>query len=267
MMRVLLIRGMLVGVLAGLLSFGVARVLGEPQLDRAIAYEEQMTAGHAGDSEAGHQHGTTAATGHDHRAAEESVSRDTQRGIGLLTATAVYGAALGGLFAIVFGVVYGRVGPWDARTTALLLAVAAFLTVYFVPTIKYPANPPAVGIDHTIAYRTQLFFAMIAIAVAAMIVAVMIAKASAATRGAWDATLIGGAVFIGLVIIAGMLMPALDEVPANFPAAVLAEFREASLAIQATLWATLGLVFGRMAESALRDVPQGKLPSVRASSL
>jgi hypothetical protein len=263
MMRVLLIRGMLVGVLAGLLSFGVARVLGEPQLDRAIAFEEQIGAGHAGASEAGPQHGTTAATEHDHGAAEESVSR----GIGLLTATVVYGAALGGLFAIVFGFVYGRVGPWDARTTALLLAVAAFLTVYFVPTIKYPANPPAVGIDHTIVYRTQLFFAMMAIAIAAMIVAVMVAKASAATRGAWDATLIGGAVFIGLVIIAGMLMPALDEVPANFPANVLAQFREASLAIQATLWATLGLVFGRMAESALRDVPQRKLPSVGASSL
>ncbi len=46
MMRVLLIRGMLVGVLAGLLSFGVARVLGEPPVDRAIAYEEQMVAGH-----------------------------------------------------------------------------------------------------------------------------------------------------------------------------------------------------------------------------
>ncbi len=260
MMRVLLIRGMLVGVLAGLLSFGVARVLGEPQVDRAIAYEEQMAAGHAGASEAGHQHGTTAATEHDHGPADIMVSRDTQRGIGLLTATVVYGAALGGLFAIVFGLVYGRVGPWDARTTALLLAVAAFLTVYFVPTIKYPANPPAVGIDDTIVYRTQLFFAMIAIAIAAMIVAVMVAKASAAARGAWDATLIGGAVFIVLVILAGMLMPALDEVPADFPATVLAQFRVASLAIQATLWATLGLVFGRVAEWALQDSHQRNMP-------
>lgn len=268
MMRVLLIRGMLVGVLAGLLSFGVARVLGEPPVDRAIAYEEQMVAGHvAGAGEAGHHHGTTTATVHDHGTAEEPVSRDTQRGIGLLTATVVYGAALGGLFAIVFGFVYGRVGPWDARTTALLLAVAAFLTVYLVPTIKYPANPPAVGIDGTIVYRTQLFFAMIAIAIAAMIVAVMVAKASAAARGAWDATLIGGAVFIGLVILAAMLMPTLDEVPANFPATVLAQFRMAALAIQATLWATLGLVFGRLAESALRDAPQRELPSIRTSSL
>jgi len=264
MMRALLIRGMLVGVLAGLLSFGVARVLGEPQLDRAIAYEDQTDAA-AGARDVGHQHGTTAATERDHGAAEESVSRDTQRGIGLLTATMVYGAALGGLFAITFGFVYGRVGPWDARTTALLLAVAAFLTVYFVPTLKYPANPPAIGSDDTIMWRTQLFFAMVALAIAAMIIAVMVARALAGPRGAWDATLIGGAVFIGLVVLAAMLMPALDEIPANFPADVLAKFRMASLAIQATLWATLGLVFGRVAEAALREPPQRTLPSARAS--
>ena len=264
MMRTLLIRGMLVGVLAGLLSFGVARVLGEPQVDRAIAYEEQMDTGHAGAGEAGHQHGTPAAAQHDHGSAE-AVSRDTQRGIGLFTATLVYGAALGGLFAIVFGFVYGRVGPWDARTTALLLAVAAFVTLYFVPTLKYPANPPAVGSDGTIVYRTQLFFAMIALSVAAMIVAIMVAKALAATRGAWDGTLIGAAVFIGLMVLAGMLMPALDEVPADFPATVLAQFRAASLAIQATLWVTLGLVFGRVAASVLQEAPQRTLPSARAS--
>src|SRR5262245_35139650 len=174
MMRALLIRGMLVGVVAGLLSFGVARVLGEPQVDRAIAYEEQIDAAHGGAGEAGHQHGTTAATGHDHGAAEESVNRDTQRGIGLLTATLVYGAALGGLFAIVYSFGDGPVVPWDARTTALLLAVAAFTTLYFVPTLKYPANPPAVGNDETIIYRTQIFFAMIALSIAAMIVAVMV---------------------------------------------------------------------------------------------
>src|SRR5262245_40391790 len=264
MMRTLLIRGMLVGVLAGLLSFGIARVLGEPPVDRAIAYEEQMDAGGGGAGQADHQHGTPAAAEHDH-GSEAAVSRDTQRGIGLLTATVVYGAALGGLFAIIFGLVYGRVGPWDARTTALLLAVAAFVTVYFVPTLKYPANPPAVGIDDTIVWRTQLFFAMIALAIAAMIVAVMVAKKLAGTRGAWDATLIGGAVFIGLMILAGMLMPTLDEVPASFPADVLAKFRTASLAIQATLWATLGLVFGRVAESALRQATDRTLPSARAS--
>jgi Probable cobalt transporter subunit (CbtA) len=38
----LLLRGMLVGVFAGLLAFGFAKIFGEPQFDRAIAFEEQM---------------------------------------------------------------------------------------------------------------------------------------------------------------------------------------------------------------------------------
>ena len=42
MLRVLLIRGMVVGVIAGLLGFGVAKIFGEPQVDRAIAFETQI---------------------------------------------------------------------------------------------------------------------------------------------------------------------------------------------------------------------------------
>ena len=33
---------MLVGLAAGLLAFGVARVLGEPQVNKAIAFEEYV---------------------------------------------------------------------------------------------------------------------------------------------------------------------------------------------------------------------------------
>jgi predicted cobalt transporter CbtA len=216
MMRALLIRGMLVGVLAGLLSFGVARLLGEPQLERAIAFE-QADSGHAGEDHAAHQH--------DAAGVAMTVSRATQSGIGLLTAVLVYGAAFGGLFAIVFGLVHGRVGPWDARTTALLLAAAAFITIYFVPSLKYPASPPAVGMAETIGTRTTLFFAMIALAVAAMIIAVMTARRLLAACGAFNATLLGGLTFLALVITAGLLMPSLDEVPQGFPADVLWSFR------------------------------------------
>ena len=42
MVRTLLVRGMLVGIVAGLLSFGFLKVYGEPQVDRAIAFETQL---------------------------------------------------------------------------------------------------------------------------------------------------------------------------------------------------------------------------------
>jgi hypothetical protein len=88
----LLLRGMLVGVLAGLLSFGFARIFGEPQVDRAIAFEEQMSQAKGELPE------------------PQLVSRETQAGLGLFTGVIVYSAAVGGLFSLVFAFVYGRVG-------------------------------------------------------------------------------------------------------------------------------------------------------------
>ena len=42
MTRTFLLRGMLVGVVAGLLVFVFARWLGEPQIERAMAFENSM---------------------------------------------------------------------------------------------------------------------------------------------------------------------------------------------------------------------------------
>jgi hypothetical protein len=38
----LLLRGMLIGILAGLLCFSFLKIVGEPQVDRAIAFETQF---------------------------------------------------------------------------------------------------------------------------------------------------------------------------------------------------------------------------------
>src|SRR5690349_8548801 len=126
----LLLRGMLVGAIAGLLAFGFAKVFGEPQVNRAIAFEEQLA--HAGHDHAGHPHADKADDAdHDHagRADAEPVSRTTQAGLGLFTGIVIYGAAIGGLFALVFAFAIGRVGDLGARATAALLALAGFVAI------------------------------------------------------------------------------------------------------------------------------------------
>jgi predicted cobalt transporter CbtA len=51
----------------------------------------------------------------------------------------------------------------------------------------------------------------------------------------------------GLVTITAIaLLPTYTEVPADFPATVLYEFRMASLATQLSLWATIGLALGEL---------------------
>jgi len=47
-------------------------------------------------------------------------------------------------------------------------------------------------------------------------------------------------------------MPSVNETPEDFPAATLYEFRVASLAIHASIWATIGLAFGALTERSLR---------------
>jgi hypothetical protein len=42
MVRTFLVRGMLVGIVAGLLSFAFLKIYGEAQVDRAVAFESQQ---------------------------------------------------------------------------------------------------------------------------------------------------------------------------------------------------------------------------------
>jgi predicted cobalt transporter CbtA len=242
----LLLRGMLVGVIAGLLAFGFARVFGEPEIERAISFEESKAA-------APHTHGDGRT--HSHAKAEaaepELVSRGTQAGLGLLTGAVVYGAAVGGLFALAFAFAYGRIGRVGPRATAALLALGAYLAVVLVPAIKYPASPPAVGSAETIGSRTALFFLMILISVLALALAVTLARRLAAQFGTWNAAIMAGLAFTVVIVAVQYGLPAVNEVPEQFPAAVLWRFRIASLGMHAVMWAAIGLLFGALTERAM----------------
>ena len=180
----------------------------------------------------------------------ELVSRSTQAGLGLFTGVTVYNTAFGGLFALVFAFAYRRMGDFDARTTSALLAVSGIIAVYIVPILKYPANPPAVGAPETIGMRTGLYFAMIAISLAAMIAAWMLRNRLLSRLGGWNAALIAGAAYLVVVIAVAAALPDVNEVPDGFPAVVLWQFRIASAGAQLIMWATIGLAFGALTERA-----------------
>jgi uncharacterized membrane protein YidH (DUF202 family) len=155
----------------------------------------------------------------------------------------VYGLAIGGLFALAFGYVYGRVGRTSPGRTALWLAASAFAVLFLVPFLKYPANPPGIGRHDTIGDRTLLQLAMMAISLLAAIAAVRLRRAASARVSPASATAISGAAYVGIVVVAGLAMPAVDEVPRAFPATMLWQFRQASVGMSAVLWATIGLLF------------------------
>jgi MFS family permease len=226
----LLVRGMLVGVVTGLLVFAFAQWLGEPQVDRAISFEASADKARGLAPE------------------PEIVSRHVQKTFGLLTGVVLYGAAVGGIFSLVFAYSYGRFGPKRPRSLSALLAGLGFIAIAFVPSLKYPANPPSVGNPETIGIRTATFFLMIMVSCAAMLLAIQTNRRAVRKLGPWNGTLISAAIFLAVVGIAGALLPVINEVPPAFPADVLWNFRVSAWALQAVLWTTLGLLFGSLTE-------------------
>lgn len=242
----LLVRGMLAGLVAALLSFGFLRVAGEPSVERAIAFEKAID-----EAKAKAKADEAAAKGLPAPAEAqepELVSRSVQGGIGLLTGVVVYGTAVGGLFALVFALAYGRISDLSPRATAALLALLGFVSVYLAPMLKYPANPPSVGLPDTIGMRTSLYFSMLLISLGAMIAACLLRSSFSKRFGAWNAALIAGGAYIAVMVGVALAFPDVNEVPEGFPAALLWDFRTTSLGAQAITWATLGLLFGVLAE-------------------
>jgi len=234
MVRTLLVRGMLAGLVAAVLAWVFAYFVGEPALDGGISYEDMLAAaaGEAGD--------------------EPPVSRATQSTVGLLVALVIYGVAVGGIFALVYAGVYGRLGRLSARATAGVLALVGYVAVVLVPFLKYPSNPPASSADDTIGLRSGTFVLMVLLSVAAAVGAAFLARALVARLGTWNGVLASVVAYVVVVGIVGALLPTIAETPADFPAVVLYDFRMSTLGLHAILWGVLGLLFGALVDGGSR---------------
>lgn len=247
-MRDLLVRGMLAGLVAAVLAVGFAYVVGEPQINDAIAFEDRS-----------HEDSGISPE-------PEVVRRSVQSTAGLAAGLGALGVAFGGIFAVAFALGNGRLGTLGVRGTALVVALASFTAFYLVPFLKYPANPPAASEADTIAHRTLLYFGMLLISAVATTGAVILQRRLAARGSNWDASIIAGVAFLLIVTSALVLMPDIDEVPAEFPAALLWRFRVASLGMQLVLWTSMGLIFGVLTERAARSRTHDLARSPRAGA-
>lgn len=245
MMRALLIRGMIAGVLAGLAAAAFSYVFGEPALERGIVFES-------------HEDHAAAAAGE--APGVELVGRAVQSTFGLGVAAVSYGAAVGGIFALAYAFAHGRLEPRTPRATAALLALMAFCVVSVVPFLKYPANPPGSSDPTTISQRTGLYLVMVLLSIVLALGATVLDRRLARRLGDWSAALVAIGAYIVTVGLVATALPSINETPADFPATVLYEFRLATLGSHVVLWCVLGLVFG-----ALVDFRQRRLRSSRQS--
>jgi predicted cobalt transporter CbtA len=232
-------RGLAAGLLAGLLAGLFAFFVGEPLLDRAIAFEEASAGAH------GDAHSDS------HHAEEEVFSRSTQK-VGLFFATGLFGTTVGGVFGLVYALFRGRLAAEGDVRRSLYLTAALFVGAFAIPFLKYPANPPSVGDPSTIGARTAAYFTLVALSLLAVLAAWLAAR-GLRERGV-DALKRRAIVGAGLLLVVSVLFLALPPAaPAEgFPSGLLWGFRLSSFGTQLVFWAGLGALFGLLCERARR---------------
>ncbi|MDX2972672.1 CbtA family protein [Kribbella solani] len=265
----LILRGLLAGGVGGLVAFGFARIFAEPQIQAAIDYESGRDAA---------QDALDKAAGLPVEAAGPDLfSRTLQANLGIGVGVVLFGVAMGALFAVAYTICLGRVGNLRPRTLAMLVAAGGFLGIYFVPFLKYPANPPAIGHEDTIHDRGNLYLAMVLCSLVLLVGAVALGKRLKARFGNWNATLLALAAYAVVIGVVMALLPSLGHLAANvqeygrhatetplpltdgkgtivypgFDADRLYAFRLYSVGAQVLLWGVIGLVFGPLADRLL----------------
>lgn len=270
----LIVRGMLAGLVGGVLAFVFARIFAEPKIQAATDYESARNDVRA----------TLEGRPHEHE--HELFSRAVQGNLGIGVGIVVFGIAMGALLAFAYSICLGRVGKVGPRPVALLVAAGGFLGLYLVPFVKYPANPPAVGHEETIKTRGMLYLLTVACSILFLVAAVRLGQVLARRYGNWTASLLAAAAFVVAIGIVMIVLPSTGEIAANreagfgnvgtetplplrspdgsiafpgFPADVLFTFRLYSVGAQLILWTAIGLVFAPLADRLLRPAP-GRTP-------
>ena len=213
------------GAFAGLIHGTVNLALVEPYLDYAIGIENQNL------FESGVQKDTPEFQ------IEYEGYRMWQKG-GQVLAGVILGTSMGALFGMIFALSKDSLPGCNYVKKSLLLAGIMWLVLYFVPFLKYPANPPSVGDADTLVLRTVLYLSLITISAMGALVFYKISKRFRGRRKL--ASLVGYAALMGVVFLAMPENP--DEVPVQMT--WFNEFRLMSVLGVSSFWLSVGLILG-----------------------
>jgi len=220
-LAIVLVSGALAGTIHGIANLAIV----EPYLDEAIGIENQNLFA-SGEEEDTPQFWV-----------EYSSYRDWQKG-GQVLAGAILGISMGALFGIVYAVSRNSLpGINDLRKTFVLAGVM-WLTIYFIPFLKYPANPPTVGDAETVVLRSILYLSFIAISGFGAVGFYQLYKKLQSKSKI--AAFVGYAIFIGIVFV--LMPPNPDEV--NAPMDLVNGFRAMSVIAVSVFWVSIAAILG-----------------------
>jgi hypothetical protein len=244
------IRYLVPGAVAGIVSFAFSRLMIEPLIGAAVDYEGAR------------EHAESHLAGGEHEHGYELFTRAVQENVGAAVGVVVFGIVMGVVFAVAYAAIREVLGRRrltpDPTGLALLLSAGMFVAIVLMPSLKYPANPPTVGLEDTVGARSSSFLTMTVISVVGACVALAAGLAWLQRWGTWRATALAVGGYVAVMLFAMALLPSFHEVPGplsgpdgmvlyGFPAEVLAEFRLYSLVNQALMWLVIGLTWACLA--------------------
>jgi len=220
---IVLVSGFVAGTIHGAVNLAIV----EPYLDEAISIENRnlFTSGEAEDTP--------------QFWVEYNSYRDWQKS-GQLLAGGILGMSIGALFGIVFAYSRNSLPKGHTVKKTFVLAAIMWLTIFLIPFLKYPANPPTVGDADTVILRQTLYLLFIAISgFSAVGFFVLYKKLQNKKKGF---AFVGYAVFITAVFF--MMPPSPDEVTA--PMDLVNGFRTMSIIAVSTFWVAEAIILGAL---------------------
>ena len=227
---------LLSGAAAGTIHGSINLVTVEPYLDEAIWIENQNLFA-SGEEKDTPQFWV-----------EYNAYRYWQKG-GQILAGAILGTSVGALFGIIYAFSRKSLpGDHDVKK-ALVLAGIMWFTLFLIPFLKYPANPPTVGDPDTVVLRGTLYLAFIGISGFSALVFYKISKR---VRGLKKfVSVVGYGVFMTVMFFAMPDNP--DEMTA--PLDLVNGFRLMSVLAVSSFWFVLPLILGSLWHRLRPDKP------------
>ena len=214
------------GLLAGLVHGMLNIVLVEPYLDTAIGIENQhrFAEGEAKDTPQFWKQFS------DYRIWQKQ---------GSIVAGAMLGMATGSLFGLVFAYSKNALPGNSEIKKAIILAVIMWAVLYFIPFLKYPANPPTVGDPSTITLRATSYALFVALSGGSAI------GFSRLYKKMKDRKFLAFAGYAGFMALAYVIMPPNPD-PIKTSMDIVNGFRTISAATMTTYWIANGVILGWM---------------------
>jgi len=218
---IVLISGAFAGLIHGTVNFALV----EPYLDQAIGIENQNLFASGGEEDTPDFW------------VEYEGYRTWQKS-GQILAGMILGTSVGSLFGIVFALSRNSLPGKNNIKKALILSGIMWMTLYLIPFLKYPANPPTVGDSETVVLRAILYLSFITIS---GIGAIGFYKLSKKFKNKKKfVSLIGYGVFISIAFV--MMPDNPDEITA--PMNLVNEFRLMSVLGVSSFWISVGIILG-----------------------